>query len=135
MYSLLLIFHSLFTLVYSVLTFTFMPYFLMQVHVVIDPYPVPAPNNFQILCTNGKLSQVLPCTHVRNTYTSTIEYSYGLCVCTIVHSQSILACDVCIHVHTCLLVALAISMNVMSSCIPKTILLRPFIRAHKHMIA
>ena len=38
--------------VYSVtmycLTFTFMPYSLMQVHVVIDPYPVPTPSNFQI---------------------------------------------------------------------------------------
>ena len=57
-----------------------MSYSMMQVHVVIDPYPVPTPNNFQILHTNGKARQVLPCTHVRNAYTSIIKYSYGLYV-------------------------------------------------------
>ena len=58
----------LLVVMYSVLTFTFMTYSLMQVHVVVDPYPVATPTNFQILRTNGKLSQVLPCTHVRHTH-------------------------------------------------------------------
>lgn len=57
----------------------FLPYSLMQIHVVIDPDPAEQLPNIAHQC--------LLCTHVKITHTSTIEYSYGLlCVqCTLVH--------------------------------------------------
>lgn len=100
-----------------------MPNSLVEVQVIIHPHPVTALYLRGVLSILHQFPQVSPCSNVRHTYTSMTQYSDSKLVISVVDCGLIIT-------HTCLLVALAMSIKLTSNCNQFTLADRAFSKEH-----
>ena len=99
--------------------------FCVYIDIVIDPHPFSTLYPIGEICFSSELADVVPCRVVGHTHPHVVDEH---CYCLYIkHTQSILP-NICVQ--TCRLVALAVSIKLVVSCIPFTCADLAFRRVH-----